>query len=74
MPLATSVQDESIVGLDEDKKNADDEVVDKSEDEVDEDSRRNLIEPIVEQLDRQTRAGERARVANVVGAVREPGL
>ena len=36
--------------------------------------RRDLLEPIVEQLERQTRSGERAQVVTVSGAVREPGI
>lgn len=36
--------------------------------------RSELIMPIVEQLKRQTRSGERAQVITVSGAVREPGV
>ena len=36
--------------------------------------RRTLIDPIVEQLERQTRSGERAQVVMLTGAVREPGV
>ena len=36
--------------------------------------RNALLAPIVEQLERQTRSGERAQVVALVGAVREPGI
>ena len=39
-----------------------------------EDLRRELISPIVEQLERQTRFGERAQVVVLAGAVRQPGV
>ena len=47
------------------------DVVDTSEEE---NSRLDLLTPIVERLELQTRSGERALVVNVTGAVREPGL
>lgn len=78
LPQATLLENPAGLGvvLDEKDLGATDllETADLGDDTEEKESRQNLIQPIVEQLQLQSRSRERARVVNVVGAVREPGL